>query len=293
MLPDGRSRAFACALFFLSMAQAALAAPETPVTVIEVEGQPIHFIMTDGREAALFMKRSPVFTVSVANDITENTCFPSARLARCKLSGRAINMTFRWAWTRHPDAAKVGQTMRYASGGFPIEMQALWTPSYRYLDPAFFAELGPYELGCDDFGWAGASSAAPERLRLSAWNTELMLPNPETGLSENMTASGAYGLNFQRAGAQSLHLESVDSWFVVSRFFTNYTLVGQAVAWTLNPSDRPVCQVLATSNVNLDAAQSIPPDPTTEIVYIKGSDLYWDYFQNKFPVGQLPEDAFE
>jgi hypothetical protein len=274
----------------ISLLPCALLAAPIPV-VVEQAGEPIRLIFSDGREATLFESLSAPYEIEVKIDLTDNTCQPQARLARCRLGARLLNSTFRWMWTKNPDGTRIGQTMAYAGRGSELVMTDNWTPTDRDYDPDFFRDLGPYRLLCDDFAWAGAGTEAPARLAMTAWNAEFMLGNNETGISENASVAGAFGLTFERTAKQELSLTAVDQWFVSSRVFIATAPVGQSVSWQLQAPQGGICQVAASMDLNAAQAQAGAVRPGTNHVYVKGSDPLWERLPARLPI-HFPEESF-
>ena len=263
--------------------------------LIERLGEPIRLIFTDGRVATLTEGATDVYPVSVRIDVSENACVPDARLPRCFLEGNARTSRFRWAWSQHSTAAKIGATMTYG-GTTPVQIDWTWSPTYRSFEPAEFQELGDYSLRCDDYAWTGSRNGPPESLSMSAWNAESMFFNAETHVSENTTVSGALGLRFVRTSPDSFRLASVDSWFSLSRVSISSSLIGQGVAWAFLTPAGGECQISGVMDIGAlfirqDAALA-NGFPQGERAVFRGSDKRWQILPIRLPVN-FPEWAFQ
>jgi len=197
-------------------------ASETPTEVLTSVGQAVYLKWADGRVATIKVAQRDSKLLSVPYKIADNSC-TNRQAMSCDLKLKYRQFWFALVWVQHPDPNRVGQVVKRTTeangeAAIAIESQESTIGIMQKTYPLVSQGLAKPELQCADFSWLpGGSSVAPESLRLTRWDSENNEPNPETGIGENRTNGGAYGVTFRRASPKSLQIESIEGFSGVAK----------------------------------------------------------------------------
>jgi hypothetical protein len=182
---------FSCLLF------AGLNAAATAVLVDVGGSQYLDF--QDGRKALLTHALAKVVRVPIHLRQIENTCDPGQVLARCDLNLDFAMQHQYLRWTTHPDAAKIGKVVqaKYKGDSNLITLEDEFQSYFWFntlTNPQWAGRFQPDMLSCDNYLWTAQMPKSGENLLIQSWTSEIMLPNPETGVNENQTFSGSFNV---------------------------------------------------------------------------------------------------
>jgi hypothetical protein len=238
----------------LMLALSALAYAGDPVqpdqelpTVIDHPGQPITFKWNDQYEATLKVSTvdSPMFHVPAK--VNESFCGPNQGMV-CTFDLIVRQKYYFLAWSKNPDPSKINERLRAHFPQFPngagdrdLEVSQLVFGSEIYA-PKLRAGLPPTTLTCGDYSWLPTGTPqAPNDLRVTRWDTEFMLPNPETSVNENRILEGAMNVDFKKNSQGSLTISNIG--YLTLTPVTNLGLIiGDVLSWSLKKSDGETCQ---------------------------------------------------
>jgi hypothetical protein len=195
-----------------NFAQAAAApTPEVTGEWIEIAGQPVRWILSDGREATFQFMFKEIFDVDLDYRIKQSGCGDFKQPTVCQLKTFVRPYGLRVVWTQHSDPAKVGQVVRLKFNSerdsFPIK-DSYFTDLPNDLWSLNLPAIPRYQLTCNNFSWIpGGSDSAPERVSISSWSKEYMKVNIETGAAENASGGGV-DLECSRSGQNRIRVDS-------------------------------------------------------------------------------------
>jgi len=278
-------------------------------TVTKVPGQAFKMALADGREASLkvFSLDSPMVPTNIK--VIDNTCTDWQGMT-CQYKMKFRRFWIDLVWSKNPDASRVGQIVEYKSNGQDDKsfqkaesVNGLQTGLYagdkipKISDgaPAYSERLPLNELSCDDYRWLpGAPTEAPDTLHTSRWDSEDNIKNAETGVMENRTEGGAYGVDLKKIDAKTLQITRINSFTGILRTFP-VLILGANQSLTLTKPSGDICQVGLSANFQGDLTvtyngleqkrQDLKVDLKTLPDYVYGSDELLDMSFVKFEVG--------
>ena len=253
--------------------------PEPIPQLVKVEGEPLRWTFTDGREATLHFQRLPSTSFVVPFEFVDTSCSREVpRAPRCDLHMPFEATRFAVKWTKHPIAEKVGQMLQYGSQMLQTELGV--TNYYQKIEPAEFATLPPLKISCDDYSWMGGGATAPERLNLSAWAAELMFQNPETGVNENTTIGSVSSVRFERDSAGMMSLVSTGHWNALFSGYLPYLFAQGDVFHLVEGQDSAVCESAIKPDASAARTQGQAyrdSNPVSLAPYVYGRTRLWDH----------------
>ncbi|MFN8790076.1 MAG: hypothetical protein ACK5Y2_01320 [Bdellovibrionales bacterium] len=194
-------------LFLQAQMSDAGSQPPKPFSELVMRDGRAHFVLQDGREAALFVNFGQKERFSVGLTQIENTCRPEHKLTKCQFEMDLLPHELSIRWTKNADPTRIGQpvTIRFQGNDeqMPlIDSQALLT---RYSSPSKLkSQFQPDRIKCGDMTWLrDAQEIRPSVYRVNSWGGELMFENDETGVNENQTWSSLINLELEQKDAQS------------------------------------------------------------------------------------------
>ena len=223
-------------------------------TVTARAGQPITFKWNDDYEAVMKVSTvdSPVFHVQAK--VNESLCGPNQGMV-CTLDVMGRQKFYFLAWSKNPDAAKINERLKAHYPQFPngagdrvLEANQLFFGTEIFA-PKLHAGLPPTVLTCGDYSWLPtATTKAPDSLRVARWDTEFMLPNPETSVNENRSLSGAMNVDFKKNAQGSMTLTGIE--YLTAASSSNLGLViGDVISMSLIKPDGGICQASLIPNI--------------------------------------------
>ena len=272
------SAAFAVTAVFTSAARAQMS-PEPIPQLVKVEGEPLRWTFTDGREATLHFQRLPATSFQVPFEFVDTSCPREVpRAPRCNLYLPFEVTRFAVKWTKNSNAEKVGQSLQYGSQMLQTEFSA--TNYYTKIEPADFSTLAPLKISCDDYSWMGGGTDAPERLNLSAWAAEIMFENPETGVNENTTIGSVSSVRFERDASGMMSLASTGNWNALFSGYLPFLFTQGDVFHLVEGQDTAVCESAIKPDASAIRAQAqayLAAHPAVYGPYVFGRNRLWDY----------------
>jgi hypothetical protein len=230
-------------------AQEAAPAPNIPV-VTQVPGQPVKAVWSDGREAELKFSRSVLSTVGVDYQVTENLCAPrNGDIVRVIFPYRADFIG--WFWSKHSDSAKVGQVvkMNFQNRVIDLVRLSIVTNAYRHGHPDLIAGMPNDEVHFTSLEWLpGFENGILKPFTVSAWLSESMVTNSQTGISENRIYGGAYNVQIKPTADQKAEITGADSYFIMPSDQLSFLLVGDVVIWQWQNAQGP-CNIAFKPNL--------------------------------------------
>ena len=265
--------------FYFSLLFSAAAFATDKIEVHRVKGEPLRVNFPDGRIAELAVDRRPAFYSSIGVEVTENTCTEKIHTV-CKYYVSLKFATLNLRWLKHPDAAKVGQTLMgktkaaSAIGEFPFIEQSFLVQSDRPRFPILVGELPHEALECPDYSWLpGSGVAVPPSINVARWDVELMVANPETGLNESRTLGMNLNVLLKADPKGRLEVANV-------KYYTGFALagfIGDVWALSMKRADsHEYCLVSLKPNLSLATTNFINflSTPPQFAPYPFGADEY-------------------
>lgn len=250
----------ACVAAFMPLSFVHAQMPEVKLPVIEkIPGQPVRVKWEDGRVAILRGYYGHKYPVKVPYKITESTCRPIAPV-NCEHSYEIIKGKVLAQWEKHPDPSRAGQWLKAKMNNLILHTEALYGRGHLplYPQPTALQSLARQALTCPDFSWTGLS--APTEVMVQNWENEIMIVNPETGVSENRSISGHMNVVLKSVSPQVM--EIANEGIVTSEFIP---VVGLTAAQnlTLQTTEGGNCLVAASSRdvpANLFSPEPLDPE---------------------------------
>lgn len=282
-MPTQWTRLFAMILathFVVPLAAQTPGSGKTPVAVLK-EGEPVRWLMSDGRVAQLMVNRYPEIALRLPFAISEMGCEREVIVPKCHFLVPFQMTEVQVRWSEHADPTKMDSVVRFS--GTPLETSETFGPySFRHF-PGDYGNLPTLELVCDDFGWTGAGAEAPASLRWESWSAEQMMNNPETDTMENTTLGGIFDLQFERVDAHRLRLRSTGDWYAVPKFYTTFLFFLGDVFHIVDEvvdsrGQRQICQTALKpdlASLQAEAGKKIGTLPRRFTPYAYGSDFLW------------------
>ncbi|CAN5573733.1 hypothetical protein BH10BDE1_BH10BDE1_32760 [soil metagenome] len=237
---------------FVSVARAQNTNPTptpTPLVLPVVQrnaGQPVTITWADGREATLEVTATISERAALPMGINENSCEPSQRVQCEYRSGLSVE-TYRLAWTKHSDAAKLEKTVSTGISSDPrrnpLIMQATWTRVDNVLFPGLQQEALADEISCPSWKWLGQGPTLPASLTIPSISTEFMLPNPNTNQVENKTIMTATDIVWEKTETDALRMKTMGRFDAYISLGINALFVGDVMRWSIEKSQNRYCDV--------------------------------------------------
>jgi len=239
-----------CALAFY----ACLASAEEP-TIINEPGKPIAAVFPSGNRAELRLARAHTFLVPIEFQVTENACTTGIGQKFELKIGMRLDV-YSWIWREHKDAAKIdkGVTYKLPDGQIADLTLALFMGNAsRYLAAGASAGLPRDEISFSDgVSWIpGLEDGVFRKFTMESWQAEGMIPNPQTGQTQNRIVSGELGIGIlPDGGGVRGYLEHSDRGaFFLSLNDHGFFLLGDVVTWHFRNGPSSTCQIGFKPNV--------------------------------------------
>lgn len=258
---------------------------QTQTTMVQQEpGKPIIVKWSETHQGILkvYPQVSPV--LSLPFRVHENLCAPTIGQT-CVFKTQFSEPWIFLAWHKHPDSKKIGQIIKQKSSGEFLEDNDTFLASeFKNFFPQLAKKLKSASIECSDYSWIPGSGqkTAPNALMISRWEIEFMVPNQETGISENRTIGGVLNLELTK-NKSTLELQKAKA--LTSGDFTPPTLVfGDNFSWTLKDKTGDSCQIafkpgdFSRVQATLDELRSKRPDSKDIKSYILQSSDELLYF---------------
>lgn len=159
----------------------------------------IDFSLPNQRRIAEYrFKKSANHRLRVPLQITENECGDRSRPA-CEAFSDVRLYNVSMVWREHPDAAKIGQPVRFLNSPAPIDALVFSLPLIPSQLGALGEGLDPSEIRCPQWDWIPAVSRATGLWQVLRWESELNTTNPETGRNENISNGALYDVAWSRS----------------------------------------------------------------------------------------------
>jgi hypothetical protein len=220
-------------------------APPLP-TVVKTMGQPVTIAWADGREAQLEVSSTIAERASLAMAISENVCEPSQRVMCEYHSGLSV-ATYRLAWTKNPDAARIGQTVRFGNSAVTMREDLVAPITWTFVDNTLFP--GRHEpaladeISCPSWEWLGQGAKLPTSLTVPAISTEFMLQNPNTQQVENKTIMTATDVVWEKTESDALRIRSLGRFDSYISLGVNAVFIGDVMKWNIEKSTNQYCDI--------------------------------------------------
>jgi hypothetical protein len=206
----------------------------------------------DGREAQLLTVGSGILTYPVDMKMTENLCHPEFAKPDCRIILRLESTRIRVIWTKHPDASKIGQIVKYVSSAGSAA-----NTIFEDFGIIQDEEKNPSLLICDDYRWMTGKTekAIPRNNLILSWGTETNFTNGETNQNENLTFSGAFNMEMNALFGQMYQMKSKQ---YISFSESNLALVsgGPSTLVIRNSKTQDLCQIQFNTDLTLARSAS-------------------------------------
>ena len=222
-------------------------------------GSPWSLKFHDGREAAVIVTHVDSPVLSTHFKIVDNTCVARQNMT-CQFEFQIRRWFIALAWTKHPDHARVGQTVKTKFGmesTDPLELTDAVSVNLpvgptAVLDPRFY----PQTLNCDDFSWLPtATKDAPASVSILRWDGEDSDTNSETRVAETRSVGGAFNVTMQRKDPRRLAVTHAQATTGTRREFPILMLEPNISLTTLNPAGE-TCQIGVSSALSIEALKA-------------------------------------
>jgi hypothetical protein len=242
-------------------------------------GKPVLFKWSDTHQGVLKYQPRTSPTVIIPFTVHENLCStPAGQI--CKMKTQIANPWFVVVWHKHPDTSRIGQPVIYDNKPVESNDNIVISAELKKFYPLLAKKLTPAAIECDDYSWipgAPSTKAPPNTLQIARWESEFMLPNEDTGVTENRTVGGAINVALQKDNDNSLLIKDIKA--LTSDLFQSPSLVvGDNFSWVLKEASGHSCQIafkpgsLTDVEVAIDQLRANAPQPATLITYIVGTD---------------------
>ena len=267
-------------------------------------GKPVILKWSDTHQGILKYQPRTSPTVAISFTVHENLCSTSAGQI-CKMKTQIANPWFVVVWHKHPDISKIGQPVIYDNKPVESNDNIMISAEVKNFYPLLTKKLTPAAIECDDYSWipgALSSKSPPNNLKIARWESEFMLPNEDTGVTENRTVGGAINVSLQKSNDNSLVIKDIKA-LTSDDFLSSSLVVGDNFSWVLKEASGNSCQIafkpgsLRDVEVALDQLRANAPQPAALLTYIVGTDESINMpdgigstlsdFWNNFPVEAL------
>lgn len=215
------------------------ATPDNTPTVELTPGKQVEAIFPNGRRAIVRWHKRRNLIAPVQFQVTENLCASG-------ISGVDFVMHFalrmerlKWIWTAHEDATKIGQVLksRAADGTlFPLQTTDILSNAERWQKGTAVPDMPDDEIEFSASGLWPEKGSGP--IDIETWTTEGMLPNSQTGISENMIVGMASGVRLELQGTGRYAITRIDSLTNIFGGADPFGLLGAVVGWTQRENDQ-------------------------------------------------------
>lgn len=219
-------------LFLISVTAIAQAQTPTPTPKPvdhNVSGEVRKWTFSDGREMTLVSRDVGPVLMPIPFGVSSSTCSMAIKPKTvCKL-GLPLKITqLQVRWTKHSDAAKIGQVVKYYTSA-EAQFEDLASTYQQLHFPEANKSMPPTQMYCDDFTWLSGTKEAPAKIVMDSLNSEFMIENPETGQSENRTLSTIYSPLFEKKNAQVIEMKATGEWVLTTEELPEFALVSADV----------------------------------------------------------------
>jgi hypothetical protein len=242
-------------------------------------GKPVILKWSDTHQGILkYQPRiSPPFTIPFT--VHENLCSNSAGQS-CKLKTQLTNPLFVVVWYKHPDNTKIGRPVSYGNESLENEDDIEVSAEFKKIYPQLTKNLSAASIECTDYSWIPGTRSAkvpPNQLKIARWESEFMLPNEDTGVTENRTIGGAINVSLEKSKENSLLIKDIQA--ITGDQFQVLSLVfGDNFSWVIKDATGESCQI-AFKPGSLQEALSVSQqlrantsEPSEMLTYIVGTD---------------------
>lgn len=234
--------------FFARIALLLLSAPvvaQTPnkPVITRVQGQVATAIWEDGREAQYWVHRGAHFPGVIPFKVSENGCRIGAIGAEFTATWHLRLDRLAWVWTKHSDPSKLGRVLEAQfPGGMkqPLSNFAFITHNTLHIYP----DLGLSPLPRDlyqfaDLSWLPGMESGLSDFTIELWNSEAMIPNSQTGVSENRVVGGGSRIAMSKVAADQVEMNQVGSIYSLFQGENAFSLLGDVVSWKWQAGGQP------------------------------------------------------
>jgi hypothetical protein len=272
--------------------------PTSQPSLVLTAGQSIIYKLDELHEAALQLSHSEPYTIQSKVDIAEDLCADQYTTPACTYKLDFANDHLVLVWTKHPNVSKIGKVVQaqlnYDGGKGslrPVDLNVGSSFTTQFLGQKPDDRFHPDEIACDRYDWLGdgfQSTTIPEKLKINIWSAELMLPNSETGISENRSYLNAEGVLFIQSNS-IFKLTSIDRLISMGNASSTTLLpIGNiSTLQMVNPTTKARCQISLSHDL-VGAARSL----NLESHYLAKPNLQ-NYYQDKSGTMRLFNSAFK
>lgn len=245
---------------------------------IEV-GKPVILKWSDTHQGILkYQPRiSPVFTIPFT--VHENLC-GSATGQTCKLKTQLTNPFFVVVWDKHPDKTKIGRPVMFNDEALDNKDDVEVSAEFKKIYPQITKNLSTASIECADYSWIPGTQSPkspPNQLKIARWESEFMLPNEDTGVTENRTIGGAINVSLQKSKENSLLIKDIQA-ITADQFQVLSLVFGDNFSWVIKDASGESCQIafkpgslqealMASEQMRANIAK-----PSDLLTYIVGTD---------------------
>lgn len=280
-------------LFFVALP--VVAQTPSPPTITRAEGQVTTAVWPDGREAQYWVSRGASFPGVIPFKVSENGCKAGANGAEVSATWHLRLDRLAWVWTKHSDATKLNQVVvAHFPGGMKLPLSNLGFITNNTLH--LYPDLGLSPLPRDsyqfsDLSWLPGMETGLSDFTIELWNSEAMIPNSQTGLSENRVVSGGSRIAMAKVAEDRVEMSQAGSIYSLFQGENAFALLGDVVSWkwqaggqscwisfkpNLGPIRKAVNDQLASERVEF-APYVLGQDSLTKIVIEFSSDVGLNY----------------
>ncbi len=271
------SLAFAAIVLVLSMHSQTFAQPVEKPVIARIKGQPVTATWTNGNIAELRFNRGSNISSDVPFKVSENLCAATGTGQQFTAHFQVRVDKLGWFWRTHSDAAKLNKPLTFRSpAANPLISFAFVTNSYRQNFPDLVFDLPLDQFTFGDLSWLPGMEGGLKAFTVESWTSEAMLPNSETGISENRISGELTGVRFSLVGPNTAEISQVDSVVGLTQSGGSFALLGDVVGWNWRLPNGEMCPIAFKPNlVGLNQAVTIAvgnPLNDTYTTYIFGQD---------------------
>lgn len=296
-IQDSAAMKIFCLFLFLSLASPLAIAetnPALPVLSGE-QGEPLRVTWQDGREATAMSAIIEPLTLEAPMTVYENSC-NEILTNKCKFIAGLHAYRIYLKWTKHPDAKKIGQSLRFrikssSSEQFMDFMPVLkiLVPLHRSVTPVAARNVADDEIFCEDYSFLPRDPFQSPNLHILRWEMESMRQNPETGAMQNRSMGGALDIELVPQPDRHLKLKVHGGYTT-----TDVIAGGDVLSLTLKNKNNQLCQIGIKPDFTSVTARFISyfnPSTSEKLQpYLLGTDEFFPTLLKQVKlVTQLPE----
>ncbi|MCJ8276834.1 MAG: hypothetical protein HRT44_12985, partial [Bdellovibrionales bacterium] len=207
--------------------------------------------------------------VRTTGRITEITCLNSTANSNCDISMGSIFRTHRLYWRRHPNPNKMGKQVKLKEYNSTVDNDPGSVPVQTFLFGSYeknfhrvgsnfllsqeeLQQLNPVKFVCDNESWMTEINQylgiTSNEFVVNEWVTEAMEENRETGVNENRTDMGVFGVVFDILEDGGIQLKEFKYPFTQRENNMGALIAGDIVGMNLS-ADGKTCDVSMNINV--------------------------------------------